>query len=177
MKFARSVRFVPALLAALSLIVSSTPLLVAYGQTKAPVKKPTADKAASRKPTTPYGIGYQKGYNDGFLQGQADWHNNASPDFRRSDKWQKRDAGASEEFRLGYELGFELSYTDGYYGRARNAEIPRNGEVIAKAASLADQRSNGDQRSNRDRQNNNRFDRPESIRVSVNRMGPNRLPP
>jgi hypothetical protein len=156
MEFARWVRrSVPVWLVALSLIVSSTPLLEAYGQTKAPVNKPTAAKAASRKPTTPYGLGYQKGYNEGFLQGQTDWHNSASPDFRRSEIWQRRDAEASEEFRLGFELGFELAYTDGYYGRARNAEIPRNGEVIAKAAALADQRTN------RDRQNNGRFDRPE----------------
>src|SRR6185369_10036583 len=83
-----------------------------------------------------------------------DWSNNTRPDFRRSDKWQQRDAGSSDEYRLGYELGFELSYADGYYGRARNAEVPRNAEVIAKAAALAEQ-----QRARRDRPDRDRPDR------------------
>jgi outer membrane lipoprotein SlyB len=122
---------------------------------KAPVKRAPVLK----QPATPYAQGYQKGYTDGFAQGQADWSNNARPDFRRSDKWQQHDAGSSEEYRMAYELGFELSYADGYYGRARNAEVPRNAEVIAKAAGLSDQQRAGRERGDRDRVDNDRGQR------------------
>jgi hypothetical protein len=157
MTFASRVRrFVPVGLVAVSLIICGTPVLEANGQKKAPAKKAPAKTAVTKQPTTPYGLGYQKGYNDGFSQGEVDWRNNARPDFRRSDKWQRPDAGSSDDFRMGYELGFELAYSDGYYGRARNTEIPRNGEVIAKASALGDQ-----QRAGGDRQDNDRFDRPD----------------
>ena len=144
----------PATLVAILVIAGCAP---AYAQKKrpAPVKKAPVLK----QPATPYGQGYQKGYTDGFAQGEADWSNNTRPEFRRSDKWQQRDAGSSEEYRLGYELGFELSYADGYYGRARNAEVPRNAEVIAKAAALAEQ-----QRARRERFDRERQDRDSQAR-------------
>jgi hypothetical protein len=142
--------FVPAMLAAILVIAACAPGSAAFAQRRpAPVKKPPVLK----QPATPYGQGYQKGYADGFAQGEADWSNNTRADFRRSDTWQQRDAGSSEEYRLGYELGFELSYADGYYGRARNAEVPRNAEVIAKAAALAEQQRARRERSDVDRQN------------------------
>jgi hypothetical protein len=90
--------------------------------------------------------------------------NNTRPDHRRSDKWQQRDQGSSDEYRLGYELGFELAYADGYYGRARNAEVPRNAEVIAKAPALADQ-----QRARRDRFDRDRQDRDTQSRDTQSR--------
>ena len=157
MRFAGHLRrFVPTALVAILVIVGCAPASVAYAQKKkAPVKRAPVLK----QPATPYAQGYQKGYNDGFAQGEADWSNNARPDFRRSDKWQQHDAGSSEEYRLGYELGFELSYADGYYGRARNAEVPRNAEVIAKAAGLADQPRAGRDRPDRDRPDNDRGQR------------------
>jgi len=148
--------FVPAALAAILVIAGCAPVSAAYTQRRpAPVRK----APVLRQPATPYGQGYQKGYADGFAQGGADWSNNTRPDFRRSDKWQQRDGGSSEEYRLGYELGFELSYADGYYGRARNAEVPRNAEVIAKAAALAEQ-----QRARRERSDSDRQDRDSQSR-------------
>ncbi len=138
-------KLVPATLVAILVIAGCAP---AYAQRRAPARRAPVLK----QPATPYGQGYQKGYADGFAQGETDWSNNTRPDFRRSDKWQQRDGGSSEEYRLGWELGFELAYADGYYGRARNAVVPRNAEVIAKAAALAEQqRARGD-RSDRDRQ-------------------------
>jgi len=79
-----------------------------------------------KQPATPYAQGYQKGYADGFAQGETDWSNNARPDFRRSDKWQQHDAGSSEEYRMVMSLDSSFLTADGYYGRARNAEVPRN---------------------------------------------------
>jgi len=134
------------------------PASTAYAQKKkapAPAKKAPATK----QPATPYGQGYQKGYADGFAQGETDWSNNTRPDFRRSDRWQQRDTGSSDEYRLGYDLGFELAYADGYYGRARNAEVPRNAEVIAKAAALADQQRARRERGERDRVDSDRGQR------------------
>ena len=157
---------VPAALVAILVIAGCTPALAAYVQKKAPVRKaptPAPKPPVFTQPATPYGQGYQKGYAEGFAQGETDWSNNARPDFRRSDRWQRHDAGSSEEYRLGYELGFELSYADGYYGRARNAEVPRNAEVIAKAAALADQQRAGRDRPDRDRVDNDRGQR-EPIR-------------
>ncbi|HKA18057.1 MAG TPA: hypothetical protein VKN18_07035 [Blastocatellia bacterium] len=153
--------YVPKGLVAALLIICLAPVFEAYAQKKAPAKKIPAKTAVTKQPTTPYGLGYQKGYSDGFAQGEADWRSNARPDFRRSDKWQQRDSGSSDDYRIGYDLGFELAYSDGYYGRLRDAEVPRNGEVIAKAAALADQERAGRANQDRKNQNNDRFDRPE----------------
>ena len=154
MRFAGHLRrFVPTALVAILVIVGCSPASAASAQKKkAPVKRAPVLK----QPATPYGQGYQKGYADGFAQGEADWSNNTRPDFRRSDKWQQHDAGSSDEYRMGYELGFELSYADGYYGRARNAEVPRN---AARAATLADQQRAGRDRGDRDRVDNDRGQR------------------
>jgi hypothetical protein len=125
---------VPTVLVILLTIMTSSPAVFAQRK-KAPVKKAPAPVA---KPATPYSQGYRSGYTDGFTQGETDWVNRARPDFRRSDKFQQRDTASSEDFRIGYELGFELAYADGYYGRPRNPDVPRNGEVIALASTLND---------------------------------------
>jgi outer membrane lipoprotein SlyB len=156
--------FAPFAMAIILGIAGLVPALAAQTQKRAPVKK-----AAPRKqPPTPFSQGYQKGYTDGFAQGEADWGSSARRDFRRSDKWQQRDAGSSEEYGQGYELGFELAYSDGYYGRTRNAVVPRNAEVLAKAATLADQqraRRAEDDRGQRD------ANRPGDNRPSDSRSG------
>ncbi|HSE36147.1 MAG TPA: hypothetical protein VLG74_02525 [Blastocatellia bacterium] len=144
--------FLPAALIAMLVFAWCAPVRAVNAQRKpAPAKKASAPK----QPATPYGRGYQEGYTDGFAQGEADWSNNTRPDFRRSDKWQQRQDGSSAEHRLGYELGFELAYADGYYGRVRNSAVPRNAEVIAKAAALAEQRAKRE-RFDRDRQDRDR---------------------
>lgn len=124
----------PVALVAVLMIAGLAPAS-ASAQKRAPARRaPTL-----QQPQTPFSQGYQKGYNEGFTQGEADWNGNLPRDFQRSNAWQRRDVGSSEEYRQGYELGFELGHTDGYYGRARNAVVPRNAAVLAKAAALADQ--------------------------------------
>lgn len=137
----RTKAIAPLAVAALLVITVVGP--AAYSQKRAPARRAPAVKPV---PATPFTEGYQNGYNNGYTQGEADWSSNQTRDFRRSDKWQQRDTATSEEYRQGYELGFELAYSDGYYGRARNTAVPRNAEVLAKAAALADQ-----QRARRDR--------------------------
>lgn len=147
--------FVPAALIAMLVLAWCAPVPAVDAQ-----RKPAPAKRAPllKQPATPYGQGYQRGYSDGFAQGEADWSNNTRPDFRRSDKWQQRDDGSSAEYGLGYELGFELAYADGYYGRTRNSAVPRNAEVIAKAAALAEQQRARRERFDRDRQDRDRID-------------------
>lgn len=103
-------------------------------------RRSSTKRATPVKQQTPFNQGYQKGYDDGFVQGESDWSKSAPRDFRRSDRWQQHNGSTSEEYRQGYELGFELAYSDGYYGRARSAAVPRNAAILAKAAALADQR-------------------------------------
>lgn len=129
------------------LFLATLALLSSVLVSAAPVEA-TAQKRASRAPVrkaqSVYGQGYQKGYGDGFKQGQADWRKGVPRDFQRSDAYQARDQffppqfATSEEFRQGYDLGFELGHADAYYGRARNAVVPTNAAVLAKAAALAD---------------------------------------
>jgi len=126
--------FVPFVLIALMVITGLAP--AAQSAQRRSARRSAPAKAVQ----TPFNQGYQTGYDDGFVQGESDWSNSAPRDFRRSDRWQQHKANTSEEYRQGYELGFELAYSDGYYGRARNAAIPRNATVLAKAAALADQR-------------------------------------
>jgi hypothetical protein len=126
--------FVTAALAAVIVVLMLAPFSMVYSQRRSSAKRAPQLK----QPPTPFNQGYQKAYNEGFTQGEADWSANLPRDFRRSEVWQRRDLGSSEEYRQGYELGFELGYTDGYYGRARSTVVPRNGAVLAKAAALAD---------------------------------------
>ena len=145
-------RFAPVALVAVLIITGLAPS-AGYAQRRTTSSRRTAQP----KPQTPFSQGYLKGYNDGFAQGEADWSNSATRDFRRSDRWQQRDSTTSEEYRQGYELGFELAYTDGYYGRGRNAVAPRNAETLARAAALADQ-----QRAQRENTDVDRRDRADT---------------
>ncbi|MFY9554803.1 MAG: hypothetical protein WAV20_07335 [Blastocatellia bacterium] len=148
--------FVPGVLVAVLMLTGWLPVSAASPQKKS---AQTVKKAPQPKhPQTPFAKAYLTGYEDGFAQGEADWRNSTPHDFRRSDRWQQRDGAASEEQQKGYELGFELAYSDGYYGRARNTVVPRNAEVLAKAAALADQqRARG--RENREPQDRSDDDR------------------
>lgn len=138
-------QYAPAMLA-IVLVIGQGSATLGSTQKRKPAAKPAPHLKTPPSPATPYNQGYQKAYDEGFRQGEADWSGNAPRDFRRSAGWQQRDSGTSEEYTRGYELGFELGYSDGYYGRARNAVVPRNAEVLAKAAALADR-----QREQRDR--------------------------
>lgn len=147
---------------------------------RAPVKKSPV------QPQTIYAQGYQKGYGDGFAQGQADWSRGVPQDFKRSDSYQRRDQtrspqfASSEEYGQGYDLGFELAYLDAYYGRARNNAVPGNAAVLAKAAALADARRAREQQQanepsrdrrddSRDRRDDSRDNRPRGDRGRADR--------
>lgn len=134
-RMARRLRiFATAGLAAVVVILMLAPFSAVYSQRR----NSTRRAPQLKQPPTPFNQGYQKGYGEGFTQGETDWSAKLPRDFRRSEIWQRREVGSSEEYRQGYELGFELGYTDGYYGRTRSTVVPRNAAMLAKAAALAD---------------------------------------
>jgi hypothetical protein len=147
-----------------------------FSATAATQKKTTkpAPKTAAKTPVkttapaTPYDKGYQSGYGAGYGQGTTDWGQGVPQDYKRSDAYQNRERaydqtlGTLEEYRQGHELGFELGYLDGYYGRVRNTVVPSNGAVLAKAAALADAqraREREARAANRDRDRDSRDNR------------------
>jgi len=77
-----------------------------------------------------YAQGYQKVYGDGYAQGPSDSRQRVSRDFQRTNAYQQRNQrydqrwALSQEYRDGYNLGFERGYGDGYDGRQRNATVP-----------------------------------------------------
>jgi hypothetical protein len=115
----------------------------AYAQRRTTTRRTTTTKAPA-KTASIYDRGYLKGYNAGFDQGQADWSRSAPRDYQSSEAYQQRDRSydqtlaSSEEYTQGFQLGFELGHTDGYYGRPKNLKVPGNAATLAKAAALAD---------------------------------------
>src|SRR5262249_61754135 len=108
-------------------------------------------KATPAAPATPYGKGYQSGYTAGYTQGDQDWRNNTPLDFRASRAFQERDRNdnqyaSSAMYSQGYDLGFQMGYSDSYYGRTRHAEVPANGEIIARASGIPAHDDRGDTR-------------------------------
>jgi len=139
----RDVRTVLSIALATVLIVIAA--LPALGQTRRAPAKP-APKAAPKPapvPATPYEQGYALGYDTGYKTGQDDYSRGTPRDLRASQAFQNREQNYdpkfadSEEYRQAYNLGLELGYLDGYYGRPRSTVVPANGAVIAKAAALA----------------------------------------
>ena len=121
----------------ISVWIASAPTFAYSGQ---------RSRRVTARPRAPYAQGYQKGYGSGYLAGLADWKKGAPRDFQHSATFQQGDqqtgqtASAPGKYLDGYNLGFELGYTDGYYGRARNASLPPNAEQeranLARAASI-----------------------------------------
>jgi hypothetical protein len=121
--------------------------LPALGQTRKAPAKP-APKAAPKTapapaPATPYEQGYARAYDTGYKTGQDDYSRGTLREVRNNPAFQNREQNYdpkfadSEEYRQAYNLGLELGYLDGYYGRPRNTVVPANGAVLGKAASLA----------------------------------------
>lgn len=186
----RAKRFRTVLAAVTMAAVIVTTLGGASAGVLAQAKKPAAKKPAPAKPTaktpaapvTPYNKGYQGGYGEGYKQGTGDWQQGVPRDFRRTDVYTRREQlydekmAELEEYTAGFDLGLEMGYNDGYYGRTRNLEVPANGIVLAKAAALADaQRAREREQRARNRDSQNRdFGRDSGNRDSQNRDSQNR---
>ncbi|MFN7945912.1 MAG: hypothetical protein U0Z53_11210 [Blastocatellia bacterium] len=92
----------------------------------------TRSRSRSVQTTVAYDRGYVDGYDDGYREGRNDYDQNATRDHQRSRLWQEADRGyetrlgSLADYREGYRLGFELGYTDSYYGRPSSPQTPRN---------------------------------------------------
>ncbi|MBI3421848.1 MAG: hypothetical protein HY011_02825 [Acidobacteria bacterium] len=103
------------------------------GQARPTVR--TNDPATYRYP---WEHGYRAGYEDGYVKGKSDF-NDASPRnaqsseaYRRADRGYAERMGRLAEFQDAYQIGFELGYDDGYFGRGYTVAIPPNlGKVVA----------------------------------------------
>jgi hypothetical protein len=100
----------------------------------------TARRPQINQRSNVYDRSYLKGYNEGFGQGQADWSKGSPRDLQRSGQYHQHDSpyelgrGPSGDYTQGYQLGLELGYSDGYYGRARNTTVPANALALFKPA-------------------------------------------
>ena len=170
-----------AAISTLAILAAGTGNLSVYAQKKKPAPKTTTSKTTTSTttaakpvtPATPYDSGYAGGYAQGYTQGTGDWRQGVPRDLRRTDAYNRReqlyDAKMAdlEEYRQGFDLGLEMGYNDGYYGRSRNPEVPANGIILAKAAALADaQRAR--EREQRARNREQQQNRPPQDRQATN---------
>lgn len=125
--------------------------------TLAPAAAQTKRKAVARRPviTTAsaptyryaHEHGYAAGYADGYVRGKSDFNDARDRDvenseaYRRADRTYEAKFGNLLEYQHGYRVGFELSYDDGYFGRAYNNVIPphlaRTWQAINQPATAA----------------------------------------
>src|SRR6266404_3538345 len=74
--------------------------------------------------------GYRTGYSDGYQAGVNDLANNAGRDFRNKSEYEHGDRaynsnyGPLEEYRDGYQQGFEVGYTAGFDRKPFDSSIP-----------------------------------------------------
>ena len=86
----------------------------------------------------PWEHGYRAGYEDGNLKGKSDF-NEAGPRnpqnseaYRRANRTYTERMGSLAEYQDAYQIGFELGYDDGYFGRGYTVAIPPNlGKIVA----------------------------------------------
>ncbi|MGA9771491.1 MAG: hypothetical protein WBV94_20835 [Blastocatellia bacterium] len=110
-------------------------LLVAANGSLAYSQRQNARRPQLNQRSGIYDRSYLQGYNEGFGQGQADWNRRV----QRSDQPRPRDRSIEkdrDDLTQGYNLGLELGYSDGYYGRARNSTVPANASAMSNPASV-----------------------------------------
>jgi len=79
--------------------------------------------------------GYRAGYSDGYPAGVRDSANHADKNSRIKDAYQQADRayspnfGSLEEYRNGYQQGFELGYNDGFDRKNFDSSIPADLKV------------------------------------------------
>ena len=176
----RDVRTVLIMALASVLIISAA--MPALGQKRrAPAKRAPAAKPVP-VPATPYEQGYAHGYDTGYKAGQDDYSRGTPRDLRNNPAFQNREQNYdpkfadSEEYRQAANLGLELGYLDGYYGRPRSTVVPANGAVIAKAAAQRARRESG-QRDDARRDDTRRDDtRRDDTRRDPRASGPVDIP-
>jgi hypothetical protein len=79
--------------------------------------------------------GYRAGYSDGYPAGQRDSANQADKDFRSKPAYQQADRayspnfGSLDEYKNGYQQGFEVGYNDGFDRKNFDSSLPTDLKV------------------------------------------------
>ncbi len=136
---------------ALALVITFAPA-AAQTKRKTPARRPTIVAPASATANAPtyryaHEHGYATGYADGYVRGKNDFNEahdrdvETSEAYRRADRNYETKLGNILEYQHGYRIGFELSYDDGYFGRAYNNAVPphlaRTWQAINQPAPVA----------------------------------------
>ena len=118
-------------------------LLLVFSEAALAQKKttrPRIHKAATAAPMTAWEHGYNSGYNDGYTSGKSDFNARLDRDYQRGDMYQQANRGYESsfgdltEYQDGFRLGYEIAYTDGFYGRPLNAKLPPNAAAMRSGA-------------------------------------------
>ena len=129
-------------------------MLIATGLVPAISLASSQPQSSRRAPThqqpSLYERSYRQGYDEGYVRGQTDWRSGASRNSQREAPDQQRNRSnepgrnSSAASAPGYPLGFELGYSDGYFGRGRNPAIPANAPALSRSATAADSKRASD---------------------------------
>jgi hypothetical protein len=130
-----------ALLWILTIVLLPGGLLVLTSSAEAQRKSPSGKlRRAPTAPRTAYERGYDAGYADGYNSGKSDYNSKLDRDYQRSNLYQQANRGYEQgfgelaEYQDGYRLGYEIAYTDGYYGRAMNKQMPPNAAAMRSSS-------------------------------------------
>jgi hypothetical protein len=109
--------------------------------------------------------GYRTGYSDGYSAGSRDFADHAARDYRNNDDYQRADRnyneawGTVEDYRDGYQQGFETGYGAGHDRRPFESSIPAglsrrgNGSAGVSQPAPADSVANTSQPASQDTSN------------------------
>lgn len=85
---------------------------------------------SSQDSTSALERGWRTGYSDGYQAGYSDSVEQAAPDFKSKDDYQRADRayaatyGPLEDYKDGYQQGFEIGYRAGYERRGFDSTVP-----------------------------------------------------
>jgi hypothetical protein len=147
-------------LAATSLAVSHAPLVNAAQPADGDTTASVAQQFGALE------RGYRTGYSDGYQSGYSDSVNSRSRDYRGKEDYQRADRvylpayGSLEEYRDGYQQGFEIGYVAGFDRQGFDSSVPttlrRRGATSTTAS--APRNTGGPPVIRRDDDNNSRRD-------------------
>jgi hypothetical protein len=140
------------LVAGLALLLLLAAIAQAQGRPRSRPPLRTNDASSYRNA---YEFGYRAGYEDGFELGKRDFEASRQRDFARSDDYQRADRtyetrmGELREYQEAYQIGFEMAYNDGYFGRPYSVSIPANLDQLIRNSYPTANRQPDDRRNDR----------------------------
>jgi hypothetical protein len=94
-----------------------------------------AQDAQTQTQATALMRGYRAGYSDGYPLGmrdaanRADKNSHSKPEFQQADRAYSPNFGSLDEYKSGYQQGFEVGYNDGFDHRNFDSSIPADLKV------------------------------------------------